>query len=145
MGLEDAAAKLGAAGDLVACLNVITSTDENLRDRQWQSLAGLPKPGGCVLVVVPSLESALRVVKYADEDNPIHHSDFQSGLVYRGDSRQKHYHRAELHEVCAGQGLRVLSLKRIQYPWADDGCDDPGRTRPWSWVLLARKRSRQTS
>ena len=142
MGLEDAAAKLGPVGDLVACLNVITSTDADLRRRQWQSLAGLAQPGGHVLVVVPALESALRVVKYADAENRIHESDFDAGSVFRGNYQQKHYSRDGLRETTGSVGLRIISLKRIHYPWSDDGVDDPGRTPPWSWVALARKRTR---
>jgi trans-aconitate methyltransferase len=142
MGLEDAAAKLGPVGDLVVCLNVITSIDDALRRRQWTSLSGLAQSGGHVLVVVPSLESALRVAKFADEDNQIHDSDFASGSVFRGQYPQKHYGRAELRQTIHRAGLRVISLKRIHYPWSDDGVDDPGRLAPWSWVALARKRPR---
>lgn len=140
MGLEDAAAKLGPAGDLVACLNVITSTDAALRRKQWTSLTGLARPGGYVLVVVPSLESALRVAKYADAENQIHDSDFASGIVFRGEYPQKHYGREELRATIAADGLRIASLKRIHYPWSDDGVDEPSRPLPWSWVCLARRR-----
>ncbi|HMP07798.1 MAG TPA: hypothetical protein PJ982_15715, partial [Lacipirellulaceae bacterium] len=101
MGLEAAAGKLGPIGDFVACLNVITSTDADLRRRQWASLAGLPKPGGYALVVIPALESALRVVEHADDDNLIHRSNFKAGLVYRGDAPQKHYTRDELAGIAA--------------------------------------------
>jgi len=142
LGLEDAAAKIGAVGDFVACLNVITSTNADLRSRQWESLAGLVRPGGYALVVVPSLESALRVAKFADSENRIHDSDFDSGIVYRGEYQQKHYSRDELRDTTRSVGLRPVSLKRIHYPWSDDGVDDPGLAPPWSWVVLARKRTR---
>ncbi len=140
MGLEDAATKLGPVGDFVACLNVITSTDAGLRRRQWQSLAGIARPSGHMLVVVPALESALRVVKYADAENRIHQSDFEAGIVFRGTYQQKHYSRDELRATCGDEGLRVVALKRIHYPWSDDGVDDPGLVPPWSWVALARRR-----
>jgi SAM-dependent methyltransferase len=142
MGLEDAADRIGPVGDFAACLNVITSTDAKLRKRQWASLAGLLRPGGHVLVVVPALESARHVVRFADRENRIHRSNFDDGLVYRGDAQQKHYDRNELRETLRSHALRVLSLKRIHYPWADDGVDDPGLKPPWSWVALARLRQR---
>jgi 2-polyprenyl-3-methyl-5-hydroxy-6-metoxy-1,4-benzoquinol methylase len=138
--LGDAAAKIGPVGDFVACLNVITSTDADLRRQQWESLAGLVRPGGHALIVLPSLDSALRVAKFADADNRIHDSDFDSGIVYRGEYQQKHYSREELRETTQGVGLRPISLKRIRYPWSDDGVDDPGLAPPWSWVVLARRR-----
>jgi SAM-dependent methyltransferase len=140
LGLENAATAIGSVGDLTVCLNVITSLDARLRTRQWASLARLSRPGGYVLVVVPALESALHVQRFADDSSKIHASDFKRGLVYRGVVRQKHYTRDELRELVANHGLRVISLKRIHYPWSDDGVDDPGRRRPWSWGCLARKR-----
>ena len=57
------------------------------------------RPGGYALVVVPALESALRVVEFADDDNKIHSSDFDAGLVYRGEYIQKHYARDELRAI----------------------------------------------
>jgi 2-polyprenyl-3-methyl-5-hydroxy-6-metoxy-1,4-benzoquinol methylase len=140
LGLEDAAAAIGPVGDLTVCLNVITSTDAKLRRRQWASLAGLARSGGYVLVVVPALESALHVQRFAEDDNKIHGSDFKRGMVFRGDDRQKHYTRDELRKIVAREGLRVVALKRIHYAWADDGVHDPGRRRPWSWACLARRR-----
>jgi 2-polyprenyl-3-methyl-5-hydroxy-6-metoxy-1,4-benzoquinol methylase len=140
LGLEDAAAKIGPVGDLTVCLNVITSLDAKLRRRQWTSLAGLSRPGGYVLIVLPALESALHVQRFADESNKIHASDFKRGLVYRGTDRQKHYTREELSGVVAANRMRVVALKRIHYPWADDGVDDPGRGQPWSWACLARRK-----
>lgn len=142
MGLEDAGTRIGSVGDFVACLNVITSTDADLRRRQWASLAGLLRARGHLLVVVPALESAQHVVQFADKENLIHRSDFAGGLVYRGNDRQKHYSRDELHQIVQDHGLRVITLKRIHYPWSDDGVDDPGRKRPWSWLCLARRRVR---
>lgn len=140
LGLEDAAAKIGPVGDLTVCLNVITARDAKLRRRQWASLAGLSRPGGYVLVVVPALESALHVQRFADESNKIHGSDFARGLVYRGADRQKHYTREELRDIVPANRMRVVALKQIHYPWADDGVDDPGRRLPWSWACLARRK-----
>ena len=142
LGLEDAAAAIGPVGDLTVCLNVITSTDAKLRRRQWASLAGLSKPSGYVLVVVPALESALHIQRFADDDNKIHASDFKRGLIYRGADRQKHYSREELRKIVTDEGLRVKVLKRIHYAWADDGVDDPGRRRPWSWACLAQRKKK---
>ncbi len=134
--LEDAAEVIGPVGHLAACLNVITSTDATLRERQWASLAGLTRPGGRALVVVPSVESARHVMRVAGEE-----ADGDAGLFPRGDDRQtqKHYTRDELRETLADHGLRVVALRRIHYPWADEGLDVVGRRRPWSWACLARR------
>ena len=120
LGLEDAAAKIGPVGDLTVCLNVITSLDAKLRRRQWASLAGLSRPGGYVLVVVPALESALHVQRFADESNKIHGSDFERGLVYRGADRQKHYTREELRDIVSRESTCASSRS--------SGSTTPGRT-----------------
>jgi SAM-dependent methyltransferase len=141
LGLEDAAAAIGPVGDLTVCLNVITSTDADLRRRQWKSLAGLARPGGHVLVVVPSVESAVHVMQVADETDAADAADIEGGLLPRGDSEQnqKHYTRDEMQQVMRKHGLRVVVLRRIHYPWSDEGLDDYAARRPWSWVCLARK------
>jgi 2-polyprenyl-3-methyl-5-hydroxy-6-metoxy-1,4-benzoquinol methylase len=144
MGLEDAASKIGPVGDLTVCLNVITSTNVDLRERQWTSLAGLSKPGGQVLVVVPSIESARHVIKHIDASNEIHGSKVDDGLIFRGDEHQKHYGREELRQTVWCHGLRVQSLRRIFYPWTDEGLSEElSVRRPWDWVCLARKPSRR--
>jgi precorrin-6B methylase 2 len=144
LGLEDAADKIGPVGDLTVCLNVITSTNEDLRERQWASLAGLSKPGGHVLVVVPSIESARHVIKHVDPTNEIHGSKVDESLIFRGDEHQKHYGRDELKQIVWCHGLRVLCLRRIYYPWTDEGLSEElSVRRPWDWVCLARKSKRR--
>jgi precorrin-6B methylase 2 len=144
LGLEDAAGKIGPVGDLSVCLNVITSTNEQLRERQWTSLAGLAKPGGHVLVVVPSIESARHVIKHVDPSNEIHGSNIEEGLIFRGDEHQKHYGREELRQTVWCRGMRILSLRRIYYPWTDEGLNEElSVRRPWDWVCLARKSKRR--
>lgn len=144
LGLEDAAAKFGPIGDLTVCLNVVTSTDARLRERQWASLAGLTKPGGHVLVVVPSVESALYVMQHAGESNEIHRSQPEQSLFVRGDDPQKHYTRGELRKTLWCHGLRAVSLRRILYPWTEEGLDElPAAKPPWDWVYLARKSTRR--
>ena len=113
-----------------------------MRARQWTSLAGLARPGGRVLVVVPSVESARHVMRVADEADDRPSRDTRDGLFPRGDDRrtQKHYTDDELRETLDHHGLREVALRRIHYPWADEGLEVVSRRRPWSWACLARRR-----
>jgi hypothetical protein len=115
-------------------LNVITSPDAELRTRQWRSLAELVRPGGRLLVVVPSMESARHV---AEAEGDI--LSTEEDLIIRTDTRQKHYRRQELRRLVAAQGLRVRSLRRIHYPWSEEGADHLTAKSPWDWACLAQR------
>ncbi len=143
--VEDAPATLSTTADILACLNVITSPDGALRRRQWKALAKVAKPGGHVIVVLPSLESSELVAQIEERLNPgSSGARLDDGSVHRGNARQKHYTRAELRAAAERAGLRVQKIARIPYPWKDEGVAAPksvtrGR-QPWDWALLARRR-----
>lgn len=139
MDLGRAGAALGPIGDLTVCLNVITSPDGARRRQQWSSLANLARPGGYVLVVLPSLESARYVAKFEGQRAVAGAKKSAEGLVYRGRAAQKHYSRQELRDTVAHYGLRVRTLARVHYPWDNEGLDDSAPMQPWDWVCLARK------
>lgn len=134
MPLEDAGERLGPIAHLAVCLNVITSPDPKLRARQWRSLAALVRPGGHLLVVVPSLESARYV---AELEGELTNND--DDLIRRTDTRQKHYSRGEVRSSVTGEALKVLALRRIHYPWTEEGSDLSAAKSPWDWVCLATR------
>jgi SAM-dependent methyltransferase len=146
MPLEEAGERIGSIAHLAVCLNVITSPDADLRNRQWESLATLVRPGGHLLVVVPSLESARYVVanegvtKVESAASPA--ANAQAGepdLIRRTDTRQKHYSRGELRGRFTEQGLRALSIRQIHYPWSEEGLEHFAGKTPWDWVGLAQR------
>ena len=80
---------LGTVADLTVCLNVITSPREAKRDALWATLAAVTKPSAHALVVVPSMESQLRVNKLGASADKIK----AGGLVSRDGVWQKFYER----------------------------------------------------
>jgi SAM-dependent methyltransferase len=136
--LEDAGEKFGSIANFAVCLNVITSPKRSLRERQWQSLGELVKPGGHLLVVVPSLESAEYV---ASLDREAFNSSFEEDneMVRRNDTDQKHYSRRELRRTVTDEGFEVIALRKVSYPWGEDGLELNARKTPWDWACLARK------
>jgi len=138
MPLENASSRIGSIADLVVCLNVITSPDEDLRLRQWKSLVTLVRPGGYLMVVVPSLESACYAAE-VDSASSDHPQDSCPDLIRRTDTLQKHYGRGELRRQVTREGLQVLSLRQIHYPWSEEGLEHLATRTPWDWVCLARK------
>lgn len=136
--LEKAGAKFGPIADLAVCLNVITSPKNSLRRRQWESLAELVKPKSQMLVVVPALESAQYVASLDSE--AFHGSVAADGdLVRRNDTEQKHYARGELRKIVEDLGFEVETLRKISYPWMEDGLEFTAAKSPWDWACLARK------
>lgn len=133
LALEDAAEAIGAIGHLVVCLNVITSPDEELRSKQWASLAGLARPGGSIVVVVPAWESAKYVAEMSGEGDLA-----EQDLIRRTDTLQKHYRRAEVRKLLNGEGAEVISVQPIHYPWTEDGLKIEARKSPWDWLGLAQ-------
>jgi SAM-dependent methyltransferase len=136
--LERAGAKFGPVAELAVCLNVITSPKSSLRRRQWASLAELVKLRGQMLVVVPSLESAQYV---ASVDKEAFHGSVaeDDDLVRRNDTEQKHYARAELRRIVTELSFEVVTLRKVSYPWTDDGLELAATKSPWDWACLARK------
>ena len=135
MPLEKAGERIGPVAHLAVCLNVITSPDTDLRKRQWESLAQLVRPGGSLLVVVPSLESA----RYTATVDAALEDAAEQDLIRRTDTLQKHYSRGELRRQVTRQGFGVLSLRRIHYPWTEEGLEHFATKKPWDWVCLAEK------
>lgn len=147
VGVEDAPRLLSNAADLTVCLNVLTSPDAALRRRQWKALAQVTKPGGRVIVVLPSLESSELVAQIEERLRPgSSGARLEDGSVHRGHARQKHYTRAELRAAAERGGLRVQKITRIPYPWKDEGVAAPKSVtrgkQPWDWVLVARRNAR---
>ena len=136
--LENAGAKFGAVANLAVCLNVITSPKPSLRERQWESLGQLVRPQGHLLVVIPALESA-RYVAGIDEEAFHGSVAAEEDLVRRNDTEQKHYSRQEVRRIVTQQNFEVLTVRRISYPWEDDGLELTERKSPWDWACLARK------
>jgi SAM-dependent methyltransferase len=141
LDVAKAGVALGACADLTVCMNVITSSDAKRRDALWQSVAGVTKPKGCALVVVPSIESDAVVQRVAFRAGRA--AEFVStsdGLVERDGALQKHFSRQELDETLVSLGFAVKRMGRASYPWSVEGLrKPPNRKLPWDWMCLAQR------
>lgn len=136
--LKTAAEKLNRRADVTVCLNVITSSQLRRRRAQWTSVKKITQPGGFVIVGVPSLESAKMVsATDADVDTDI----TGEGLVSRDGVYQKFFSKAEIVEALSNRGFEVRRIKRVYYPWSEEGLDEAPRgakSYPWDWACLAQ-------
>lgn len=134
---------IGPRADLTVCLNVLTSPSAPYCEALWSSAAAVTRFGGFALIVVPSIESAGLVTGLNDIGATLvsrGSSPVTGGLVQTGDDLQKYYSRREIIDTATRHGLLVKSVRRVPYPWSEEGLSKPPvfRTlRPWDWACLA--------
>ena len=144
LSIPDAAGIVGPTATLTVCLNVITSAVQSEREHLWSSLGAVTSAGGFVLLVVPSVESDRMVRrKLARRQASLKDrwSERNADLVNRAGVLQKFYSRSELRETVARNGLVVKALRRVHYPWLEEGINgrlSPEGPSPWDWACLAQ-------
>lgn len=143
------------------CANVLISADEAQRRRILGTVQRHLVRGGHVLLVVPSLESALysndRLVAW---NRRLGHTPAEAlasgipptaasarallqGLVRIEGVPTKHYLREEMETLLAACGLRVETVDKMEYGWETE-FENPPRWMtagpgPWDWLFVARK------
>lgn len=137
--------------DVVLCVNVAVHPSARARAGVFRSVGALLAPGGRLLLVVPSLESAAMVA--AAEQEALQRragrrtADWVAGaqpdgIVTIEGMPYKHYSKPELRIVLEGLGLAVSRIRRVEYSWRSQGVR-PGPTMrhelPWDWIAVARK------
>jgi SAM-dependent methyltransferase len=152
--------RLGKA-DFVLCVNVAIMPDAEARWALLGNVARCVRSEGHLLLVVPSLESALytkhRLVEWQLKDGQEEREawlasadkrftsllDLQKGIVTIEGVRTKHYLREELVTILDALRLTVQRADKVEYRWDTEFTDPPRwlkRPYPWDWMVLARKR-----
>lgn len=114
------------------------------------------KRGGHLLLVVPSLDSALLATFRHTQWNlrtghdPGHAQrlaagntkGIEHGIVHLEGVPTKHYLREELEALHTARGFAVEAIEKIEYPWNTEFDNPPRWMRepyPWDWFVVARK------
>jgi SAM-dependent methyltransferase len=145
--------------DFVLCINVLITCSLSVRTRILRNLCTRLTENGHILIVVPSVESALltsaRMVQWNQrEGHPASEAE-RIGLPRSGSVRQihrgnisidgvvtKHFLKEELEFLLPDNGLEVLEIEKIPYPWATEFAEPPDwmtEPYPWDWMVLARR------
>ncbi len=140
--------ELRDCADLVICSNVITFVSAAACHRAMRETVRGAKPGGgeggslggWLLFILPALESHDAVVA-AETGQPLVRRPHSTALVQRDDRRQRFYTAAGARQLAARAGLRSITLRKVWYPWSDEGITRPprGHEPPWDWCLTARR------
>lgn len=139
--------------DVVVNVNVLIMASRPLREAILANLTRALRPGGHLLLVVPSLESVLltnarlaawnrrrRTVRKPDK--VLDGRDVGEGIVKIEGVPTKHYLREELELELTGRGLRLVALEKIEYNWDTEFDVAPIWMKspwPWDWLCLAQR------
>lgn len=147
--------------DFAVSINVLLTPSPEIRNAiLWTIRRGL-HPGGRLLLVTPSLESALysdfRLLEWnmregfgydeAREEGLTKDSKnggaLANGIVTLDGVATKHYLREELHVTLRGLGFDAIDTQKVEYAWSTEFDEAPSWLKgpyPWDWMVLARKR-----
>ncbi len=130
---------LHGCGDLVVCSNVITFVSSAACVRAMQAVAQCAKPGGRLLFVLPALECHDAVVALETGRAPPRRGF--TAIVRRDDRRQRFYTRAGALRLATRAGLCSVLVRKVWYPWIDEGVTRAprGQEPPWDWLVTARR------
>ena len=128
--------------DVVFCSNVAIHPVR----AQWRSVltstANLLRPGGRLVLVVPSAESAKLVAsRNPREKNPLTlRKQWSQGVYDVGGVPTKHFAKDELRQALELAGLRTMRIRPNEYSWSSYGLSTPRASkgiRPFDWVAVA--------
>lgn len=144
--------------DVALCVNVAIMARYEVRMSLLRNAAELVRPGGRLLLVVPSLESVLlsvhRLVLWnlteaasyreaaaaASPELGFTACSLRDGVVTTAGTPTKHYLREELELLIPEVGHRILRIEKVEYPWETEFTDPPEWMRapyPWDWLVLS--------
>lgn len=149
--------------DVIVSLNAVLMPDPELRTNFLHGMASRLKPGGHLIMNVPSAESLLygyfREIEWNRRDGHslteaeklvephciISPEQTSRGVFIRGTEPTKHYLREELIVLAREEmKLETLDVIKMEYDWKTEMEDDStpdwmGEPYPWDWILVARK------
>jgi len=153
--MSNAKAKLPKS-DFGICINAILTDTQQKRNIFFSNLQKCVKKGGHIILVIPSLESAMltSIIRQRwnpdkDAKNSIQKSSIKNQLqnLLQGNTSidgvpHKHYLKEELQLLLNNEGFITEEFNKIEYEW-DTEFLNPAKwlkePKPWDWMVLARK------
>lgn len=128
-----------ASADLVVCSNVITFVQLDACRRALRQVVHTAKPGGRVLLIIPSLESHDAVV--ALEHGRPAPKRGTTAVVQRDDRLQRFFARDGIRQLAQRADLDRVQVRKVWYPWSDEGIAKAprGHEAPWDWLVTGRR------
>jgi ubiquinone/menaquinone biosynthesis C-methylase UbiE len=145
--------------DLVLCINTLLNASLEIRSALLERTCRSVKRGGRLLLVVPSLNSALLTAfrhlqwnlrdgmepEKAQETASLEGDGIEHGIVHIDGVPTKHYLQEELEASLHERGFAVESIDKLEYPWNTEFDAPPKWMKapyPWDWFVVARRTQR---
>jgi len=145
------------ACDFILCINAVMAPPADKRHSFLTSVSECLRKKGHLVLVVPSLESALfaeamlsywhfkdettkELYKGDDAAEKLH--NLKSGIFDLDSVPTKHYLKEEIKAILPHYGLSVMESKKIEYSWTTEFTAPPEwlkSPKPWDWMFVARK------
>jgi SAM-dependent methyltransferase len=140
--------------DFVLCINTLLTADRERNVRMLDHVCRAVRPGGRLLLVVPSSESGLltryRLSQWDARDGVKHRPTpmrelvrADEGILTRDEVATKHFLKEELEDLLATRRFEVDEVLKIEYDWSTEFQDPPRWMKapfPWDWLVSARKK-----
>jgi predicted TPR repeat methyltransferase len=142
-----AAIRRYGGSDMVLCVNVAVHPALRARVGVLRAVRSLLLPGGTLILVVPSLESATMVAA-AEREAIKRRGDWDvrsevDGVVTIEGMPYQHYSRSGLRDFLASVGFSVSRIRRVEYSWRSQGVSAAAKSRarlPWDWIAVSTRR-----
>ena len=149
--------------DFAVSINVLLTPSHEIRNAILRTICRGLRPGGRLLLVTPSLESALysdfRLLEWnmrvgfaydqARKEGLTKDTKkggaLANGIVTLDGVATKHYLREELEVTLRGFGLEPIDTRKVEYAWSTEFDEAPSWLQapyPWDWMVVAQKRLR---
>ncbi len=143
--------------DFAVSVNVAIMPSRKKRDCIFNAVASCIRSGGHLLLVVPSLESALyadfRLIQWnlkeglssAQAVAELKDStalSLRRGLIEIDSVPTKHYLKEELVAIFEKRPLDVVSIEKVKYTWKTEFDSPPKwmkKPYPWDWLIVLKK------
>ncbi|MBK6369321.1 MAG: class I SAM-dependent methyltransferase [Flavobacteriales bacterium] len=144
------------ATDVVLCINTLLNASLEVREPLIDRTCRSVKRGGHLLLVVPSLNSALLTAfrhlqwnlkegmdpRTAQKEAALNSKGLEHGIVHIDDVPTKHYLREELEATLMDRGFAVEAIEKLEYPWTTEFDAPPTWMKapfPWDWFVAAKR------
>lgn len=142
------------ACDMVVCINTLLTDHEKRRNAIFDAVVKTVKKNGYLVLVVPSLESALLskiVLKHWDllDGTPVEKfsanskENALSGIIELDGTPTKHFLREELMFLLQNAGFEIKETEKVEYTWNTEFNSPPVWMKapyPGDWLVVARKK-----
>ena len=146
-----------AACDFAICINAILTDSMAKRIVFFKSLSKCVKKGGHIVLVIPSLESALytsiirnrwkidkalHLKRYLPKEAASKLKNIEQGNIEIDGFATKHYLQEELTLLLAQEKFEVIKTQKVEYSWKTEFVHPPKWLKepyPWDWMCVAKR------